>query len=269
MKTTICLLAAGLGLFGQSRPASAPQAFEVASVKPAGDGPNGFRGGCHGIDTVYTPTQQGEAPPLGRCVITDARLSHLISIAWGLASMQMLQAGPEWIARGMERFNVEAKAEDPAKTTGAQLLGMLQALLIERFQLKFHRESKDLPGFAVVVAKGGPKLQPSTSEETKVSFTGPEGRELLKPGGGQPISMKARKYSIAELVNLLSQIGGRGPGIDKTGLTGSYDFTLSWDEDAGPSLSTALREQLGLRLEADKVPVSYFMVDSAARPSAN
>jgi uncharacterized protein (TIGR03435 family) len=262
-------LAGGLGLFGQSRPASAPQAFEVASVKPAGDGPNGFRGGCHGIDTVYTPTQQGEAPPLGRCVITDARLSHLISIAWGLASMQMLQAGPEWIARGMERFNVEAKAEDPAKTTGAQLLGMLQALLIERFQLKFHRESKDLPGFAVVVAKGGPKLQPSTSEETKVSFTGPEGRELLKPGGGQPISMKARKYSVAELVNLLSQIGGRGPGIDKTGLTGSYDFTLSWDEDAGPSLSTALREQLGLRLEADKVPVSYFVVDSAARPSAN
>jgi uncharacterized protein (TIGR03435 family) len=81
--------------------------------------------------------------------------------------------------------------------------------------------------------------------------------------------MKARKYSVAELVNLLSQIGGRGPGIDKTGLTGAYDFTLSWDEDAGPSLSTALREQLGLRLEADKVPVSYFVVDSAARPSAN
>jgi uncharacterized protein (TIGR03435 family) len=70
------------------------------------------------------------------------------------------------------------------------------------------------------------------------------------------------------LVNLLSQIGA-GPVTDQTGLTGVYDFKLSWDEDAGPSLSTALQEQLGLRLEPRKVPVSYFVFESAQRPLPN
>jgi uncharacterized protein (TIGR03435 family) len=146
---------------------------------------------------------------------------------------------------------------------------MLQTLLIERFQLKFHRDMRSVPGFALVEAKGGPKLKASTSEESRVYFTGADGQAILKPGGGQPISMKARRMSIGELADLLGAIGGHGPGINKTGLTDFYDFTLSWDEDAGPALSTALRDQLGLRMEADPVPVSYFVVDSAARPSAN
>ena len=266
---------AGLAMLGQAahslraQPRPAPVAFEVASVKPAGNGTNGVNGGCHGIDSVYSPRQQGEAPPLGRCVITDARLGHLIRIAWGLGSTALLEAGPEWIAQGSERFNVEAKAEDPSKTTQEQLFGMLQTLLIERFQLKFHREMKDMPGFALVVGKGGPKLKASGAEERGVAFSGADGGAVLKPFPGQPVSVKARKFSMAQLISLLSAIGGHGPGIDKTGLTGAYDFTLSWDENAGPALSTALREQLGLRLEPDKVPVSYFIVDSAARPSAN
>ena len=81
--------------------------------------------------------------------------------------------------------------------------------------------------------------------------------------------MNARRMSIGLLVDFLSSFGGRGPGIDQTGLEGVYDFTLMWDEDAGPTLDVALREQLGLRLEAQKVPVSYFVIDSAQRPSAN
>ena len=67
----------------------------------------------------------------------------------------------------------------------------------------------------------------------------------------------------------MSGFGGRGPGVDKTGLTGLYDFRLNWDEDAGPTIDVALREQLGLRMESQKVPVSYFIIDSAQRPSAN
>ena len=266
--TTLWLFgAAALALSAQPRPATPPLAFEVASVKPAGFGPNGVRGGCHGIDSVYTPGQQAEAPPLGRCVITDARLSHLIGIAFDV-SMQELESGPDWIARGDARFNVGAKAENPSKATQAQLLTMLQNLLVERFQLKYHRRTKDMPGFALVVGNSAPKLQPTHSQDVSTVFTNPDGSEVFKPRPGAPISMKARKYTIAMLVSLLSMTG-HGPGMDKTGLTGEYDFTLSWDDNAGPALSTALREQLGLRMESAKVPVSIFVVDSAARPSAN
>jgi uncharacterized protein (TIGR03435 family) len=78
-----------------------------------------------------------------------------------------------------------------------------------------------------------------------------------------------RRFSMTMLTKLLSTFGGQGPGIDKTGLDGLYDFTLSWDDDAGPTLPTALREQLSLKMEPQKVAVSFFVIDSAQRPSAN
>jgi len=268
LKAVLCAFAAATALMGQPRPAATPVAFEVASIKVATSGVNGVRGGCHGIDSVYSPRQQAEAAPLGRCVITDARLSHLIGIAWGV-SMMDLKTGPDWIQRGDLRFNVQAKAEDPARTTEKQLLAMLQALLIERFQLKFHLEKTEVAGFALVVAKNGPKLQPSTASEMRLSLKDPTGKSIVKHGPGQPISMTAIKCPVPQLVSLLSAVGGHGPGVDRTGLTGEYDFTLSWDDDAGPALSTALRDQLGLRMESAKVPVSTFLVDSAAQPGAN
>jgi uncharacterized protein (TIGR03435 family) len=248
--------------------AQAPLAFEVASVKPAVDGINGVTGSCHGIDSIYGPNQKADAPSPGRCVIANARLSHLIDIAWDLRSMALLKSGQDWIARGDERFNIVAKAEEPGKATEEQLLTMLQTLLIERFQLKFHRETTEMPGFALTRAKTGAKLRESKSEKAGVTFSG-EGVAIKKPTPGRPLSLKARGYSMAMLVNLLSRVAERGPGIDKTGLDGVYDFTLSWDEDAGPSLSTALREQLGLRMESEKVPVSLFVIDSAQRPAEN
>jgi uncharacterized protein (TIGR03435 family) len=244
---------------------SAQPAFEVASVKRSHPGPNGVNGGCHGIDSVYTPGQKASAPSLGRCVITDARLSHLVSIAWGIGSMQMIHSGPDWIAAGGERFDVVAKAEDPAKTTEQQLLTMLQNLLVERFQLKFHREPKETAGFALTIAKNGAKLEASKSEDPDLSF----GKGEVKPAPGQPVSLRARRYSMAMLVRFLSAFGGQGPGIDETGLDGVYDFNLSWDDDAGPTLPTALRQQLGLRMEPQKVQVSTFVIDSAQRPSEN
>src|SRR5204863_32463 len=94
-----------------------PGQFEVASVKRSQSGANGVHGGCRGVDSVYTPGQAGAAPPLGRCVIGDARLSHLVNIAWRMQTMQLIKSGPDWIAGGDERFNVEAKAEDPATAT--------------------------------------------------------------------------------------------------------------------------------------------------------
>jgi uncharacterized protein (TIGR03435 family) len=246
----------------QSPQADSSLRFEVASIKPAKTGINGVRGGCHGIDSVYTPAQRAEAPPLGRCVITDGRLSHMIGIAWDV-TMQMLKSRPDWVQAGDERFNLEAKAEDPSKTTEKQLLQMLQAELIERFQVKFHLEPAQLPGFALTVVKGGSKLQESQSEDTEFSF-GPGGKP--GPRGGV---FNARRYSMRDFVRLLSAFGDHGPGVDRTGLTGLYDFTLTWDSEAGPALETALREQLGLRMESAKVATSYFVIDSAKRPAEN
>lgn len=248
-----------LGFSAQAQPA--PLAFEVASVKPSTLG-SGVRGGCHGIDSKYSPKEMASAPPLGRCVITDGRLSHLISIAYG-RPVGLMKGGQDWVIAGSERFNIEAKAEDPTKATEQQLLEMLQNLLAERFQLKFHLESKDMPGFGLYVAKNGPKLQKATGDEVVTSFGA-----SLKPFPGQPINLTARKWSISMLTSLLSQIGP-GPMVDQTGLSGFYDFKLAWDEAAGPSLFTALQEQLGLRLESQKVPVSFFVIDSAQKPTAN
>ena len=91
----------------QASAAPEPLKFEVASIKIASSGFNGVRGGCRGIDSVFSVEEQkrGGIPPLGRCVITDARLSHLIGIAYGV-SMQVLDTGPDWIQRGDLRFDV-------------------------------------------------------------------------------------------------------------------------------------------------------------------
>jgi uncharacterized protein (TIGR03435 family) len=245
-------------MLAQPPQVDAPLKFEVASIKPATSGVNGVRGSCHGIDPVYT----AEAAPLGRCEILDGRLSHMVGIAWDI-TMPMLKTGPDWIQRGDERFNLVAKAEEPSKTTGKQLLQMLQALLIERFQMKFHLEPVRLPGFALRVAKGGSKLQPTKSEGPDFSF-GPGGKPRSSAG-----MFKAHRCSIHELVRMLSVFGDRGPGVDRSDLAGLYDFTLTWDNEAGPTLETALREQLGLRMESEKVQTSYFVIDSAKRPSEN
>src|SRR5258706_10116649 len=181
----------------QANAAPEPLKFEVASIKVAAPGVNGVRGGCRGVDSVYTAEEQkrGGIPGFGRCRITGARLSHLIGIAYGV-SMQVLETGPDWIQRGDLRFDVEAIAENPSSATRQQLLTMLQNLLVERFQIKFHYVTKEESGFALLVAKNGPKLHASTSEEEKLTFIGPNGEELGKPIGGA-IRVNARQCSLS------------------------------------------------------------------------
>jgi uncharacterized protein (TIGR03435 family) len=242
----ILLLLTGTLLYAQT-------AFEVASIKPSNNPTGGVQGGCHGIDSKSTPV------PLGRCVITDARLSHMIGIAWGI-SMVNLKTRPDWIQRGDERFNLEAKAEDPRTATEKQLLQMLQALLIERFRLKYHREETKESGYALVVAKGGPRMKESTADRESIDGG--------KPARGRPAAISVHKFSMTELAGMLT-VFGPGPTVDKTGLTGEYDFKLNWDDNIGPTLPTALQEQLGLKLMPEKVAVSMFVVDSAEMPGPN
>ncbi len=233
--------------------------FEVASVK-LDRANNGVSGGCHGVDSWYTPAEAAAAPPLGRCVVTSARIGHLISIAWGLP-MRMIQGQPDW-PDGYDRFNIEAKADEPAKATQAQLLVMLQTLLVGRFQLMFHRETVEQAGFVLVVGKNGPKMKPTKGKDVVTSFG-----DQLKPAPNRG-TLTASKITITRLAEILSFIRW-SPVVDKTGLDGEYDFTLKWDEDEGPTLRTALEEQLGLKLEPQKVPESLFVIESAQKPSPN
>jgi uncharacterized protein (TIGR03435 family) len=242
------------------------QTFEVASVKPSKSGNNGFSGGCHGIDSVYGSSESASAPPLGRCVIHDARLSHLITMAYEISNMSATlksEKAPDWVAMGQERFDVDAKAEDSSKTTRAQLLSMLQALLVERFQLKFHYEDKEVQGFILTIAKGGPKFQESKKDDTE-----PRVNAALKVPEGQPQTINAHKGTMGDLVDGL-QFATQAKVIDRTGLMGSYDFKLRFGGENGAEIFTALPQQLGLRLEGAKVTESFFVVDSAKRPTEN
>jgi uncharacterized protein (TIGR03435 family) len=250
--TTLVLLTAA------SLPA---QQFEVASVKPDKSG-QGVRGGCHGIDSHYTPGQVASAAPLGRCVITSARLGHLIRMAFNVGGDQ-LKGGPDWITGGIERYDVNAEAENPSNTTEVQLRSMLQALLVERFALKYHIETIEQSGFALVPGKTGPKLKAGTGDDFMVNFG-----EKGKPAPNQPASMMARKMKMEALAGLVSSVV-QAPVVDETGLSGDFDIELNWDQENGPAIETALQQQLGLRLEKKKVPVKFFVIESAQKPAVN
>ncbi len=167
---------------------------------------------------------------------------------------------------------------------------MLQALLADRFQLKLHSDTKQLAVYALVLAKNGPKLQAAISGDTYPNgFKGPDGGGgpgmIFMEGNGGPVT--GQGVPIADLVRLLSQQLGRTV-VDKTGLTGKYDFKLKWTPDenqgppgppgadnapppdsSGPSIFTAVQEQLGLKLESQKGAVKILVVDHGEKPSEN
>lgn len=212
-----------------------------------------------------------------------ASLQYLISAAYRVGSFQI--SGPSWLATA----KVEITAKLPPHTTGEQLHEMLQQLLRERFHLMLHREQRNMPISALRVSADGPKLQesknprPEIADDFDLPPTGPpnqletdrEGYPIVPPNEGAWLialhSGRARTHqlnaSMADLAVILSNQLGR-PVKDATGLSGRYDFTLSWMNgvstdagDAGPDLPAALREQLGLQLENSKAPVDTLIID--------
>lgn len=141
---------------------------------------------------------------------------------------------------------------------------MLQDLLADRFHLEFHREAREISVYALVLAKGGHKLQPAADGESSGMSTG-TGRGTSKVA------------ATATTLDLLAKWVGNRVGrivLDQTGLHGAYDFSLTWSPDPGldsadPALPTALNEQLGLRLVSRKSPVEVLVIDSIRRPPAN
>ncbi|HTS50569.1 MAG TPA: TIGR03435 family protein [Bryobacteraceae bacterium] len=227
--------------FGQSQ---AAPAFEVASVKLSVPGSTG-------------PPSIGP-PGTGRFIATKASLDVLLEIAFHVQQYQIL-GEPDWAEA--ETFEIAAKAEDGISLSYEQLKPRLQRLLAQRLNLATHREVKDIPGYALVVAKGGPKLK----EDTSATAT----QGSIRPG-----RLRLPKSSMDVFAAVLYGPTGR-PVVNKTGLEGNYEIELSFarDQDTDsplPSIFTALQEQLGLKLEAQKVPVEMLVIDHVERvPTEN
>lgn len=158
--------------------------------------------------------------------------------------------GGKWLKP--DRYDIVAK--QPAGTTQDQRPGMLQALLAERFRLVVHRGSRQLPVYAMVVAKGGPKVQPV--EPANGGVTSGAGR------------LSAKAVPMSRLASFLAGPGAQldHPVIDRTGLQGVYTFTLEWTPDG---LFSALKDQLGLKLEPGKSMMDVIIVDRADKPTGN
>lgn len=197
--------------------------------------------------------------PGGLFTAANVTLKLLISHALGVAEAH-IEGGPGWVES--EVYDVEARANTPVKMTPEELQPCLQAMLSERFGLKFHRETKQGQVYSLVVAKGGPKLT-AHKGEGQMGFSG-------SSGGGE-VEVRGTKAPMARLAGYLSAQAGR-PVVDHTGLKGEYDFVLTWNADdanAGPSVFTALQEQLGLRLETAKGLIDVIVIDGATGLSVN
>lgn len=202
-------------------------------------------------------------------------LKDLVKFAYDLHDYQ-LSGGQGWI----ETEHYEVMATFPADTTNAQRAQMLQTMLTDRFVLTIHREPKDVAGYALTVNKNGAKLHPP-EERTQTGMMLGRSRTT-----GQR-TLHGTSATTHDLASILADLLGK-PVEDATALAGKFDFSMEWTPDpvsevnlrkdvpapppsdqAGPTIFTAMQEQLGLKLETKKLPVSAIVIDHAEKPSAN
>jgi uncharacterized protein (TIGR03435 family) len=220
----------------------------------------------------------------------NVTLKELMAFTYRLQQFQ-ISGGPRWI--NSDRFDIEGKAEDP-NASFDQVRLMLQSLFEDRFKLKVHRETKESPAYALVVGKGGPRIQLSRDQS-------PENVDGPAPPGAGP-NHGAIRIGVGNLVGnavtlswFASMLSPRLDRliIDKTNLAGRFDIRLQWAPSAaedlfgvpaeiidmngvtvrpdpsGPSIFSAIQEQLGLKLESAKAPVELLVIDHVEQPSAN
>jgi uncharacterized protein (TIGR03435 family) len=247
--------------------ATQPPAFEVASIKPNKSG----SGSSHsGFDD-------------GRFTATNIQIKTLLQYdAYEIPAPQ-IQGGPGWPTS--ERFDIEAKVDDTTVNQMAKLSReqrnllkqqMVQQLLADRFKLAIHWETKELPVYALVIAKNGPKFQKSSNADGETSISSSNGRYT------------AQDVTMGKLAQSLTQLLSRELGrivIDKTAIEGKYDLAFTREPEdhptaagnalnespapSGPSIFTVLQEQLGLKLESAKGPVEILVIDHIEQPSEN
>ncbi len=225
--------------------ALAQDGFEVASVhRNAGGG-----------------TNTGIQVSGGRLRVTNGSVKTLIRNAYGILAFQ-LAGEPRWL--DTEMYDIVATTGVPEALSEAQFRSLLQSILKDRFQLSVHWETRESPVFALTADKAGAKLHEGGQGGTPGINTRKEPGRVHMVGTSEPLAILA-----SNLGNQLGRIV-----LDRTGLSGSYDWVLDWDPDptaesTRPSLTSALREQLGLRLEAQKGPMEVLVIDRVEHPSEN
>jgi uncharacterized protein (TIGR03435 family) len=224
--------------------------FLVATIKPS------------------DPAAAGEwwaFPDNGRHISAlNTPVSALIMLAYRLHPKQIVGA-PDWLSK--DRYDIIGVPDQPGTPNLPQTQEMYQKLLADRFHLVFHRETRQMPIYAITVAKGGPNLK--LADPTESLNTGNRGSDGHR-------TLKFTNMSIPDFALNIKFYEDR-PIIDQTGLTGRYDFTLKWTDDitkedepdAPPSIFTAIKEQLGLRVDAIKGPAEVLVIDHIDRPSGN
>ena len=267
------MLLVGLAVFALPLAAQsdAPR-FEVASVKP--------NQGAAGTQML------GFLPTSGRFVATNTPLRLLIQNAFELSRLRLL-GGPGWI--GTERFDILASA--PEGTPESQMRTMLQQLLRDRFKLVLRKEAQEMAAYSLVIARNDGRIDKTLVRSTDCEALRDGLKSVAdKTGGpgcswrvmGQPqtgiSTFQSGGVDLNEFANILTSYVGR-PVIDRTGLDGLFEFELSWlrsenqttpaSANDGPSLFTALQEQLGLKLESSRGPVEVLVIDSVERPTPN
>jgi|SRR5579862_218478 len=251
MRMMICALAGALAC-AQTAP---PLAFDVASIKPS---PPDARGG------MIRPRPGGQS-----YVAANVPLWLMIKLMYKVTDSQ-ISGGPEWM--NSDRFDIEARAERPSNID--ELHEMFKTLLADRFALKFHTETRELPMLALTVDKSGQKMKLSESQQPFEIPIKPAGRGKV---AGERVPMSHLAWFLAQQLNR--------PVVDQTGLDAFYDFELEWapepppglaipqnelrDRPEGPDLFSAVRQQLGLKLESQKGPVQVMVIDHVEKPSAN
>jgi uncharacterized protein (TIGR03435 family) len=243
--------------------ANADPTFAVATIKPS------------------DPNQPGKLfTRQGQDLKTiNTTLNDLIIYAYGLHPKQIIGA-PSWA--DSNKFDVTGRPDTPGSPSSAQQKIMFQKLLADRFQLKFHKEKKELSAYTITVLKGGAKLKESAPESPFRMLFGPGG-----PGGG--VAFNVGQATLADVAGTLQAVVLDKPVVDQTGLTGKFDFILKFtpdgsqltglgprppaaaepNPDAPPDVFAAFEQQLGLKLESTKAQVDVLVIDKVEKPSAN
>lgn len=240
--------------------------FEVATIKPTRPDWSGGR---------FFRMQSAN-----QFVARGYTLRVLISAAYNL-NPKAVSGGSAWV--DSERYDILARTPGDTRPSLDQQIAMLQKLLAVRFNLRFHREKKEMSIYALTVAKNGPKLRES-EKSPKTAGASPEGPPplvfVLAP---DLVRVPARNATTTELTYILQRAAFDRPVLDRTGLTARYDFDLEFSPDeslfggvlkgsgdgARPGLFAAIQEQLGLKLEATRGAVDAVVIDRIDRPSEN
>ncbi len=242
---------------GNMRAQSADQLrWDVISVKPMS--PDGCKDGEGGVRFLPNGLSAACAPTV-----------FIVEFAYHLMDPARILGLPKW-ATGPEMYTIDARVsgEDApafAKLNRDEKSAMMQSVFAERFGMRAHMETREMPAYALVIAKNGSKLKKPSGTSAGISQF-----------GGSTGEVKWANSPLTDLKFLLAKETGR-PVVDQTGLTGKYDFTLEYtpadraatDETGRPSIFTALEEQLGLKLVPTKQPVEVLVVDSMDKPAEN